>query len=67
MEKFNQLNNRQKEFLKNYDITKPITYKEYMDLFKISKTTARRDLNYLIEHNFVYKEKKDNKLIFHIK
>ncbi|MBR0472613.1 MAG: DeoR family transcriptional regulator [Methanosphaera sp.] len=34
-----------------------ITYKEYMNLFKISKSTARRDMKLLIEYNFVYKEK----------
>jgi len=60
------LNDRQKEFLEKYDINKPITYNEYMELFKVSKSTARRDMNLLIEYNFVHKEKKDNQPIFYI-
>lgn len=63
---FKKLNPRQKDFLENYNRNKSITYNQYMNLFKVSKTTARRDLNSLTENNFVYKEKKNNKLLFYI-
>lgn len=63
---FKKLNPRQKDFLENYNRNKSITYNQYINLFKVSKTTARRDLNSLTENNFVYKEKKNNKLLFYI-
>ena len=36
-----------------------------MDLFNISKTTAKRDMKTLIEQNFVYKKNDGNKVIFY--
>lgn len=64
--KFKTLNDRQKSFLQNYNKNIPITYQEYMNLFNVSKSTARRDMKLLVENNFVYTEKKDSVLLFYI-
>ena len=63
---FSHLKDRQKEFLEKQDKNNPITYKEYMEMFKVSKSTAKRDMNIFIEYGFVHKEKKDNQVIFYI-
>lgn len=58
----NNLNTRQRIFLKS-NIDK-ITTVEYMEMFEISRNTATKDLNQLIEGNYIDK-KKNGRTIFY--
>ena len=56
------LNHRQTTFLKS-NISE-ITTQEYIDMFDISRNTAVKDLNQLIEENYLDK-KKNGRIVFY--
>lgn len=58
----NILNDRQRIFFKLN--VKEITTQEYMDMFDISRNTAVKDLNQLIELNFIDK-KKNGRIVYY--
>ena len=60
----NNLNNRQKIFLKSH--IDEITTQEYMDMFDISRNTAKKDLNQLIEEKYVSKNKNGRTVFYKI-
>ena len=57
-----KLNNRQTSFLEN-DISR-ITVSEYMELFDITRNTARSDLNYLVDENLFKKFKVEKSFVY---
>ena len=58
----NILNDRQRIFFKLN--VKEITTQEYMDMFDISRNTAVKDLNQLMELNFIDK-KKNGRIVYY--
>ena len=60
----NNLNNRQKIFLKSH--IDEITTQEYMGMFDISRNTAKKDLNQLIEEKYVSKNKNGRTVFYKI-
>ncbi|MDD2644552.1 MAG: ATP-binding protein [Methanobacteriaceae archaeon] len=58
------LNSRQESALIELDKGKGFTIKEYAEMFNVSRFTASRDLNYLIENGLIRKVKRGNKFYF---